>query len=33
MYSRRFSQEMENTRAKWTPYIGHIARAKGEPNS
>jgi len=30
---RKFSQEMEYTRAKSTRYSGHIARAKGEHNS
>jgi len=29
---RKFSQEMEYTRAKWTRYGGHMAKAKGEHN-
>jgi len=30
---RKFSQEMEYTRAKWTPYGDHVAKAKEEHNS
>jgi len=30
---RKFSQEMEYTRAKWTHYGDHVAKAKGEHNS
>ena len=30
---RKFSQEMEFTKAKWTRYGGHMAKAKGEHNS
>jgi len=30
---RKFSQEMEYTRAKWSCYGGHMAEAKGEHNS
>ena len=30
---RKFSQEMEYTRAKWTRYDGHMTKAKGEHNS
>ena len=29
---RKFSQQMEHTRAKWTPYHGHMATAKREHN-
>jgi len=30
---RRFSQVMEYTRAKWTRYSDHMAKAKEEHNS
>jgi len=30
---RNFNQEMEYTRAKWTRYGCHMAKAKGEHNS
>ena len=30
---RKFSQEMEHSRAKWTHYDDHMANAKGEHNS
>ena len=30
---KKFSQEMEHTRAKWTRYGGHMANAKREHNS
>ena len=30
---RKFSQDMEYTRAKWTRYGGHMVEAKGEHNS
>jgi len=29
----QFTQQMEYTRAKWTLYIGYLAKAKGEHNS
>jgi len=31
--SKQISQEMEYTKAKWTGYGGHMAKAKGEHNS
>jgi len=30
---RKFGQEMENTKAQWTQYGGHMAKAKEEHNS
>ena len=30
---RKFGQDMEYTRAKWTRFGGHMAKAKGEHNS